>query len=57
MKISYDQATDSLYIHLADSASVDSEEVTAGVVLDYASTVLLDAKKQGLRPLEFRKTA
>ena len=35
MKISYDQATDSLYLHLADSASVDSEEVTAGVVLDY----------------------
>ena len=34
MKISYDQATDSLYLHLADSASVDSDEVTAGVVLD-----------------------
>lgn len=34
MKISYDQATDSLYIHLADSVSVDSDEVTAGVVLD-----------------------
>lgn len=29
------QATDPLYIHLADSASVDSVEVTAGVVLDY----------------------
>ena len=35
MKISYDQATDSLYIHLADRASVDADEVTAGVVLDY----------------------
>jgi len=35
MKISYDQATDSLYIHLADRASVDSDEVTGGVVLDY----------------------
>ena len=35
MKISYDQATDSLYVHLADSASVDSHEVTGGVVLDY----------------------
>jgi len=35
MKISYDQATDSLYIHLADRASVDSDEVNDGVVLDF----------------------
>ena len=35
MKISYDKATDSLYIHLADRASVDSDEVKDGVVLDY----------------------
>lgn len=35
MKISYDQATDSLYIHLSDRASVDSDEVHDGVVLDY----------------------
>ncbi len=35
MKISYDQATDSLYIHLADRASVESDEVQDGVVLDY----------------------
>lgn len=35
MKISYDQATDSLYIHLADRASVDSDEVQEGVVLDF----------------------
>ena len=35
MKISYDRATDSLYIHLADRASVDSDEVKDGVVLDY----------------------
>jgi len=34
MKISYDKATDSLYIHLADRASVDSNEVNDGVVLD-----------------------
>ena len=34
MKISYDQATNSLYIHLADSASVDSAAVIAGAVLD-----------------------
>lgn len=35
MKISYDKATDSLYIHLADRASVDSDEVKNGVVLDF----------------------
>ena len=35
MKIAYDQATDSLYIHLADRASVDSDEVREGIVLDY----------------------
>lgn len=35
MKISYDKATDSLYIHLADRPSVDSDEVNDGVVLDY----------------------
>jgi len=35
VKISYDTATDSLYVHLADRASVSSDEVTDGVVLDY----------------------
>ena len=35
MKTSYDKETDSLYIHLADRASVDSDEVKDGVVLDY----------------------
>jgi len=35
MKISYDKATDSLYIHLADRPSVESDEVNDGVVLDY----------------------
>jgi uncharacterized protein YuzE len=35
MKISYDKATDSLYIHLADRPSVDSDEVKDGVVLDF----------------------
>jgi uncharacterized protein YuzE len=35
MKFSYDNATDSLYIHLADRASVDSDEVNDGVVLDF----------------------
>jgi uncharacterized protein YuzE len=35
MKISYDKTTDSLYIHLADRPSVDSDEVNDGVVLDF----------------------
>ena len=34
MKISYDKAIDSLYIHLANRASVESDEVKDGVVLD-----------------------
>ena len=37
MNISYDKATDSLYIHLAERASVESDEVTDGVVLDFDS--------------------
>ncbi|MCM2308647.1 MAG: DUF2283 domain-containing protein [Pseudomonadota bacterium] len=35
MKLNYDAATDSLYIHLAERPSVDSDEVVDGVVLDY----------------------
>ncbi|MGZ8159221.1 MAG: DUF2283 domain-containing protein [Methylobacter sp.] len=35
MKLSYDKETDSLYIHLSDTASVDSAEVADGVVLDF----------------------
>ena len=35
MKTSYDAATDSLDIHLADHASADSVELTDGLVVDY----------------------
>lgn len=35
MKLNYYADTDSLYIDLADKPSVDSVEVSAGVVLDY----------------------
>ena len=38
MKLSYDAATDSLYIHLSERVSVDSDEVAEGVVLDYDAT-------------------
>ena len=37
MRLSYDASTDSLYIHLAERASADSNEVSEGVVLDYDS--------------------
>lgn len=37
MRLSYDASTDSLYIHLAERASVDSDEVSQGVALDYDS--------------------
>lgn len=35
MKLSYDKKTDSLYIHLSNTPSVDSDEVADGVVLDF----------------------
>ena len=35
MKLNYDAATDSLYIHLTESPSVDSDEGADGAVLDY----------------------
>jgi uncharacterized protein YuzE len=35
MKMSYYPDTDSLYIDLVDRASVESREVSEGVVLDY----------------------
>ncbi|MFU8788110.1 MAG: DUF2283 domain-containing protein [Methylobacter sp.] len=37
MKLSYDKETDSLYIHLSNTPSVDSDEVADGVVLDFDS--------------------
>lgn len=36
MRLSYDEKTDSLYIHLSERPSTDSDEVSDGVVLDYA---------------------
>ncbi len=35
MKINYYSDTDSLYIHLSDKVSVDSTEISDGVVADY----------------------
>jgi uncharacterized protein YuzE len=35
MKLSYHPDTDSLYIDLSERSSVESREISAGVVLDY----------------------
>lgn len=52
MTISYDKATDSLYIHLADRAAVDSDEVKEGVVLDFdanGALVVIDVQHASQR--------
>jgi uncharacterized protein YuzE len=41
MILSYDKETDSLYIHLSATPSVDSDEVADGVVLDFDSNGVL----------------
>jgi hypothetical protein len=35
MRLAYDPATDSLYIHLSERTSVESTEVADGVVLNF----------------------
>ena len=37
MKLSYDVETDSLYIHLSETPSADSDEVSDGIVLDFSA--------------------
>lgn len=41
MRLNYDPSTDSLYIHMAERPSVESDEVADGVVLDYDSAGIL----------------
>ena len=38
MKLTYYPETDSLYIDLSEQPSVESQEISAGVVLDYDSS-------------------
>ena len=38
MKLSYDVKTDSLYIHLSETPSADSDEVADGIVLDFSAS-------------------
>lgn len=52
MKLNYDVATDSLYIHLSDTVAADSDEVADGVVLDFAadgSLVGIDVQHASLK--------
>jgi uncharacterized protein YuzE len=62
MKMSYYPETDSLYIDLVDRSSVESREVSQGVVLDYdadGNLVGIDidnaSKKLDLRELTLSK--
>lgn len=41
MRLSYDPETDSLYIHLSDRQSADSDELSESVVLDDAADGML----------------
>ena len=41
MRLNYDPSTDSLYIHMVERPSVDSDEVADGVVLDYDANGIL----------------
>jgi uncharacterized protein YuzE len=41
MRLNYDPSTDSLYIHMVERPSVDSDEVADGVVLDYDADGIL----------------
>ena len=50
MKLSYDPKTDSLYIHLTERSSSDSDEVSEGVVLDFdeaGALVGIDVQQAG----------
>ncbi|MCU0758784.1 MAG: DUF2283 domain-containing protein [Steroidobacteraceae bacterium] len=58
MKVNYHPETDSLYIDLSEKPSVESREISEGVVLDYdaeGSLVGVDidhaSRKAGLRTL------
>ena len=52
MKLAFDPATDSLYIHLNDKPGVDSDEIADGVILDFdadGSLVGIDVQHARLR--------
>jgi uncharacterized protein YuzE len=62
MKLNYYQETDSLYIDLAEKTSIESKEISEGIVLDYdadGDVVGIDidnaSKKVQLKELTLRK--
>ncbi len=59
MKVRYDQDVDVLYIRLKDGDIVESDEVGAGIIIDYAEdgmpvgVEILDARKRkGIIPFK-----
>ena len=63
MKTLYDPDVDALYVRFADTPVIESEEVSAGVVLDYdaegriVAIELLDASKQVASGAQFPTAA
>jgi len=61
MKLNYYPETDSLYIDLSEKSSVESREISEGVVLDYDADGTLvgididNARKVHLKELSLRK--
>ena len=58
MKLSYDPKKVSLYIHLADRPSVDSDEAADGVVLDFdesGTLVGIDEQQADIKNLSLRE--
>lgn len=51
MKVQFDEKNDALYLRFDDSAIVDSEEISAGIILDFndknqvVGIEILDVKK------------
>lgn len=59
MKISYEQANDSLYVHLTDQVGCDASELESGVVVDFdasGATVGIDIQQASQRA-DFTKPA
>jgi uncharacterized protein YuzE len=60
MKINYYPETDSLYIDLSEKTSVESREISEGIVLDYDAQgnlvgIDIDSSKVQLKELILRK--
>lgn len=63
MNIEYDPDVDALYVRLADSKVIESEEVQPGIVLDFdesgkvVGVEVLNAGKRGASPAPLKAAA